>query len=428
MNSLISINRLQLFLKIATCLLFNNYTYSTDLTLVGQLWHGDGLGKIAINFIECLKDRVSINWLPLRNNTPVYEDLPLAIHNIIKKNDSSIGRVAILTDIPWVKGQKVTNLIHGNPVIKIAYSMIESTRIPKNWVTIFNRHFDAVVVPDDYFMKVYKDSGVTIPLFTLPLAMDLKPFLKCPPKTKNKKHFVFGNLSQARPHKNLELLINSFDHAFHNNPHVKLIINSRYAEDPHLIKKIIRKNKSKNIHFYNRALKFDEMLSLMKTFDCYVSFSKGEGFSLIPREMLALGIPVILSDNTAQSTLCKTGFVRAVPSEIFEKAFYKHLSKDCGFQFNTSLTDATEALLDVYNNYETYLLKAQKGKKWVKNYAIHNLAAKYYNLVKPKKVILGNKNIITKEYLMTTSPQLVKKYVKLRAKNIPNNTSPLKLS
>ncbi len=391
-----------------------------DLTLVGQVWHGDGLGKIAINFIECLKvfkdkDKVSIT-MRTTHDAPVYEDLPSSVRDIVNRETNDIGDVAILTDIPWFKGIKKPNILPHGALIKLAYSMIESTRIPKQWVLTFNRHFDAVLVPDQFFVKVYKDSGVTVPIFVLPIAMDLKRFLESPLKNEPGKPFIFGNISQIRPHKNVKLLIRAFHKAFGNNPDVKLVLNARYAKDPQSIRDVIKEIGATNIQFHHGALKFDDMLALMKTFDCYVSFSKGEGFSLIPREMLALGTPVIISDNTAQSTICKSGHVRAVPQSGRSKARYEHLTGDCGFQFETSLQDAVDSLLDVYNNYPSHLEKARMGRKWVEKYGIEYLGAQYLSLVKPKEIKLGAKNIITPQFIETTDRKLLAKFKKLTGK------------
>ena len=57
--------------------------------------------------------------------------------------------------------------------IFIAYSMFESTSIPRIWVKKLNQEFDMVVVPDPYLIEVYKNSGVTVPIFFVPLGVDL---------------------------------------------------------------------------------------------------------------------------------------------------------------------------------------------------------------------------------------------------------------
>jgi glycosyltransferase involved in cell wall biosynthesis len=208
------------------------------------------------------------------------------------------------------------------------------------------------------------------------------------------------------------LLVEAFINAFGNNPDVALVINSRFCH-PTVGKQIqdkIKKKKITNVHLNIKCLSWKDYIQFMQSIDCYVSFSKGEGYAIIPREALALGIPVILSDNTAHTSLCDTGFVKAVPSLVKESIDYDYFRHQNCYFSNCMLTDATEALRDVHNNYADYLQKAHAGREWVKQFSHLQLKRKYLNLVKPAKVLYGNKNEITDEYLMTSSLQLFKKY------------------
>jgi len=156
----------------------------------------------------------------------------------------------------------------------------------------------------------------------------------------------------------------------------------------------------------------------MRSFDCYVSLSTGEGFAIGPRESLALGIPVIITNNTAHKTICQEGFVKSVPSNIIIPGTYYDFENDQkGYGFDCSIDDAARALKEIYDNYDFYLNKAQKGREWVKQYLKENMTKKYLNLIKPTKILLGNKNIITDDYLMTNSISLYQKYLKIIYKN-----------
>ena len=73
--------------------------------------------------------------------------------------------------------------------------------------------------------------------------------------------------------------------------------------------------------------------------------------------------------------------------------------------------DVEEALLKVYNNYDYYLEKANKGREWVKQFTYKSLEKKYLNLLKPNKVIFGPKNLITNDYIMTNCKSLYEKYL-----------------
>ena len=64
----------------------------------------------------------------------------------------------------------------------------------------------------------------------------------------------------------------------------------------------------------------------------------------------------------------------------------------------------------MYEHSDQYLQRARRGRQWVKQYLAENLAPKYRSLVVPKTVILGKRNKITNDYLITDSKVLFEKY------------------
>jgi hypothetical protein len=97
--------------------------------------------------------------------------------------------------------------------------------------------------------------------------------------------------------------------------------------------------KKSNISVELKELERKGYEDFLASLDCYVTTSKGEGFSIIPREVLALGIPCIITNNTAQSTICSSGFVRSIKSEIPEE----ERTTGCGYFFNAEIDDVREA-------------------------------------------------------------------------------------
>lgn len=391
-----------------------------DLTLVGSLNFSGSLARISISIIDLLKNDLKINFIKTVEIN--YKDIPLDVFRIISKNtNNESGNVCLFTDVLWLKYQAYQSLYDKlpNSKIKIAYSMIESTKIPPIWTKILNQYFDAVVVPDKYFVKVYQNSGVEIPIFTLPIRLYIEDFLNKPLKEKsqNKQIFTFGCSAVGWERKNLDLLVKSFGLAFKNNNFVTLKIHSKCEYGINELNKLIKKYNFKNISLINKKLTRNEYLNLFSSFDCYVLLSKGEGFSITPREALALGIPCILSDNTAHKTICRSGFVYPVTSSIKEPSYYEVFDQVCGVHFNCKIEDVVTALKEVYHNYDIYLKKARAGRKWVKRYLHQNLKDKYLNLIKPKRIILGIENKITQNYLMTNSSKLYNKYLEINKLN-----------
>lgn len=394
-----------------------------DLTVIGNLNFADGLGRLSIGIIDSIADKAKVNYIASNDKLLNLKNIPKKIlkkiQPIVTGSDKSPGKVALLCDLLWHTGDTPSNYVP-NSHIKIAYSMIESTLIPDTWVKILNNNFDAVIVPDTFLVEVYANSGVQIPIFVLPIGLYLEEFLQQPIKHHLNKPFTFGLSAGFWPRKNQDLLIDAFIQEFGDNPGVQLLLQGRFG-DNNVQKDItekIAKSKAPNIKFINKIFTQHEYINFMKSLDCYAFLSQGEGFSITPREALALGIPCIITNNTAHKTICDTGLVNSVPAEQLVPAYYKNIfNKLCGFHFNCTLHDAKKALREVYQNYSLYLQKAHKARNWVKQYSQSTLKNKYLTLCKPTKVILSNNNSIEEGIIITNSKNLYEKYKAIVPKN-----------
>lgn len=381
-----------------------------DLTLVSPAVFADGICRISIGLIDALKNDLKINFIksgPFKLN-----DIPQDIKKVIESPYLRPGNVSLLLDAPWHKKENPA-LKMPKSNIKLAYSMLEGTEIPKQWVDAFNNKFDAVIVPDDFLVIVYKNSGVSIPIFILPHGIYLEEFFKHNLKKQKNTPFVFGTSATFMPGKNHDMVIDAFEKAFGNRKDVKLRLHGRSGIHTNNLIHKIKARKLNNIEIIHKILSQKEYINFFCSLDCYILLSKGEGFSVTPREALSLGIPCILSNNTAHETICKTGLVKSIECPLLEPAFYPQFATNIGNKYNCKIEDSVEALLDVYNNYDYYLTKAHAGREWVKQYLWANLKSKFLNLIKPKEIIYGKDNVVTEDYLMTNSLSLYQKYKKV---------------
>ncbi len=389
------------------------------ITLTGPIEMADGIGKQVVELAEALLDEnFKINILPHHVNKV---DVPARILNLLRQKNNLLGKIIITEESLWDHGTELAPrklpTVTKPDQIRIAYSMLESSRIPPEWVMQLNLYYDAVAVPDPFLIEAYEKSGVQIPVFEIPLGVDLQPFLKAPLKKERNPVMVFANFSSALDRKNQLLLVQAFAKALGNVEDAVLQINSRGGDEDirdEIINEIIRSNCS-NIRFTEFKLRKDAYVKLFQSVDCYVSLSKGEGFSIQPREAMALGIPVIATDNTGQTTICKSNLVKTVTSAILEPARYFGSPIRCGDRYNCDVEEAAAAIKDVYNHYEEYLKNASQARTWAQSYDFSNntLRNLYKTLVKPQKIILGTENIIHADYLMTNSKTLYEKYQKI---------------
>ncbi len=394
------------FLISESCLTYKES--DVDVTLVGHVMRADGIGKRIVNFIDYFKDKLSINYIETYKSD--YQNINQSTLDIITNKNKNPGKVALLFALAF---QDHVAYVPNDSIIKIAASVFESTQIPPEWVYNLNKYFDAVVVPSSFLIKVYKQSGVVVPVFLLDEGSDLDRFLNAPIKKKKNEIFTFGMSAGVWPRKNHELLIKAFLNKFANNKNVRLKIHGRPGcERTRLnLEEIMKKYNPSNVKLILKSISCDKYFKFMNSLDVYVMPSKAEGFSFTPRESIALGVPTILSNNTSHKPLCQTQYFIPVKSDIKEPADYTWITGDYqGYNFNMHQTDLENALEFVYNNYDYCLGKANQGREWVKKFTYKNLEKKYLNLIKPKKIILGAKDVITDDYIMTTSKELYEKY------------------
>ncbi len=406
-----------LILLTLTCFLFSDQA-PPYLTIIGPVNMEDGLGRQAIELCDSLYGKETMQCVGL--DTIKLTNVPKRLIPIIKtpENHLPFGSIVIFDFCLWFPHgkphYKLLTLPKPEDQIRMAYSMFESSQIPKQWVEILNERFDLVVVPDPFLVDVYKNSGVEIPIFELPLGLNLKKFLNKPLKNNRNKPFVFANLGSSIFRKNQIKLIQAFAKAFGNNPDVELIINSRTAIRMfHLkVEQEIKRLSLSNVHFKLQRLPEKEYISLMMNADCLVNNSLGEGYSIQPREAMALGIPVILTDNTAQSTLCQSGIPLSIPCYA-EPAYYDFLNGYYGDFFNHEVDDLANALTEMVKNYGEYLSKAEAAREFAAQYDYSHLIGRYQNLIHPKEVQLGRQNLLTEEVLITNSDALFQKYQRI---------------
>ncbi|MBA3954047.1 glycosyltransferase [Candidatus Dependentiae bacterium] len=407
-NLLVFLSRVKFFLALACFTAVGAY----DATIVGDALFADGLYRLSILALDMLKKDLAVNFIPT-NSSINLQDIPLDVQALITHQNKTPAPICLTFSALWSKHNSILDTLP-NSFIKLAYSMFEATTIPKEWVALLNTHFDGVVVPDASCLHIYKNSGVTKPIFTLPHPVYLDSFLEQPLRTTPNNPFVFGLSAAFDYRKNIELVVEAFGKAFGNNPQVKLRIHGRRGNKD-AFNTIIKKYNLTNVEVIVASLSQEKYIEFMASLDCYILLSRGEGFSVTPREALALGIPCILSNNTAHTTLCATGLVYPVTSKKLCTVVYSDYNDHVSSMYDTDLAASSQAMRKVYTQYTAYKFKALKGREWVKNYSIDSLRPYYLSLLKPKKIIFGKYNKVTPQYLMTNSPALYDKYRKVQA-------------
>ncbi len=367
--------------------------YASDLLIAGTLDFCDGLGKIPYGIIDHLGRELAITYNTDHVCTFYYDPFNLR---------SRVNKVAGFDDADmFLYTNPLVTLLSNDcykqvpeSTVKLAYTMFEADRIPEECVNCLNKEFDALVVPDPYWIGVYEASGIKKPMYCVPTGLYLETLLNFPTKEPEEGPFIFGCASTDVFRKNLRTIVDAFIQKYGNNPDYALHLHVKYAfyQGDDSLEAYIEERGIENIEIIDDTLSDEEFIDFLRSLDCYILLSRGEGFSNTPREAMALGVPCILSNNTGHKTICDSGYV--VPVECNRKipGWYEALSRTVGCQFECDVDDVIIAMEKVVSNYDFYFDQAQNGREWVERYIWPKLKQDYLTLFDPAHVVVGSQN------------------------------------
>lgn len=175
----------------------------------------------------------------------------------------------------------------------IGYTVWETDKLHPKWPGCINV-MDAVMCSSEFNVDVFKISGVTKPLFSIPHGIDMDRFKNIKPYNVvgvDDAAYKFYNIAQFIERKNPVSLIKSYWHAFQNKENVALIFKTYKIgfsdSEKDVIRNTIKRLKEvcdadyyPPIYLVLDELSRDQILGLHKYGDCYVSLDRGEGFGL----------------------------------------------------------------------------------------------------------------------------------------------------
>lgn len=364
------------------------------LTIIGPLAIGDGLGRVSSLIAKSLNNTFDIKIVSL-NEDDVFKkwDHYTEIQKLVVPLQQVSHKTPILsTGILWAPGghpYAFTHDIFKNEQWKntprFVISMFESTKIPDEWVNIINDCYTGVLVPCDYLVGVYKNSGVKIPVYVLPLPVEgigdaIEKTLASSVFEKNKQ-FVFGYIAGTWARKRVLETMQTFISVFGDRKDVSLRVHSRFGE--HDVSKAVIEYSGlhENIHFTYGVIPESEMSEIKKNMDCYLMPSSGEGFSYTPREMLALGKPCIISSGHAHTVIIEEEGaigIKNTSTAIAKKSLaFDDIDGSIGEDWPPDMKDFAYKMKWVYNNYEKAQIHVRDNIHVLRRYTPEGWAETY---------------------------------------------------
>jgi glycosyltransferase involved in cell wall biosynthesis len=306
--------------------------------------------------------------------------------------------VYFYADVLWNGASDYNYTVVPDTGFRIAYVAFDSDRLPPEWVSILNSRFDLVLFPSAHLEAVAIESGVTIAVGTMPIGLDIDKLIArryvAPISTTTR----FGTVSAFHERKGLDLLIDAFLREFEESDDVELVIHSNLAMGDTFarVQALVDATADDRIRLSHGNLSTDAKNALIESFDVYVNASSGEGYSIGPREALALGKPLVLTDLGAHADMAGLSGVFFVPAAGRAPARYPEIdNRVFGAQKVFTSSTLGHALREARNFALSPLAATTSAerKRRAAEFSLTRMEAKYRELVDPGAPIADRKSI-----------------------------------
>ncbi len=174
-------------------------------------------------------------------------------------------------------------------------TMSESTKVSQTWVDIINAEAVGVMVTCAGLVNVYRDSGVTVPVVNVGMAVELDEAaaLAVSRRTHRPDTFRYLTYSYGDLRKGAELAAMAFKRLHGGDDRFELVIKARaHAESAWLA----ALGSDPQITVVGGQQDEADWLALLASADCFLFPSRGEGYGLPPREATLMGVPTIATE------------------------------------------------------------------------------------------------------------------------------------
>ena len=392
-----------------------------NVAIVGRFEKSTSIGALSLTFIHQLHEQFNCTLVDTRPADSRWESIDKGFLELKARSNRHDVDVAIYTDV--FSNSLADENYKKVPAakIKIAYVVFDSTRLPTWWVDSLNSCFDAVITTSKWGKGMIENSGVLIPTFFVPLSLDLRLFDRRKLRKPENPKFRFGSVASFSDRKNAKQLVKCFLDCFGDANDVELLIHTplnfgaAYTE----VQELIKLQNAKNVIISHEELDEYGYALLMNTFDVYVLVSKGECYSITPRQALALGKPAIISRGHAHDEMLSTGLFTSVEIAGYEPARYEAFNGQAiGLQCHYKDSAVSHALRTTYFKYAEVSKGASMRIDYGHSFSHEKLNHFYTNLVSPKTVFLGKTDEIFLEGISVSSRSLALKYSEIKTQQV----------
>lgn len=253
----------------------------------------------------------------------------------------------------------------------VLYTLWETTQLPEHMVPFINRA-KAVVVSSEHNKTVFAASGITCPIYVLPLGVDEKVFFPSQAFPKGKIFATAGRGVHGRVRKGLDRVILGFLYAFPTETDVVLRVKDHIDCPPSLIQ-------DERVQLINRFLTQEDMVRFYQEALCFVSGATCEGWGLHQQEAMMCGKPLI--------SVCYGGVKMFFQGDVHGCALPYTMQPTTDYFVNSgewavpSIEDIAKAFRAVYAAPRDFYLRGLKGCVDVQKFTLTAMQQNLSNLL-----------------------------------------------
>lgn len=241
-------------------------------------------------------------------------------------------------------------------------TLTESTLVSERWVDLINRHAAGVLLPTESLCAVYRDSGVTVPVYDIGYAVDA-PRVVEPIAPRRRRPFRFLTYSYGDMRKGADLAIFAFLRCFRGDTGYELVVKAREGYDTTWLRAI---QDEPQISVVSGVQGETAWANLLLSAHCFVFPSRAEGIGLPPREATLLGVPTIATEWLGMDDAARWCYplpVRALHPAHYDEWEANREGALWAEPDNMRLAELMESVVD---DYETAQMVALQGADYLR--------------------------------------------------------------
>jgi len=324
-----------------------------------------GYGISAQNYIKALdksgKYDIKLEIYGGKPSRPAVSDSSYEYFMKMKNKEHSKKAIQIYQVIPTL--QRRMERLDRN----LGFCTYETYSPPEEWVNLLNKN-DAILSPSKFNYKIFAHARIKKPIFHIPHCIDMEEYHNEVKPLKRFDKFTFLYMGTWKKRKNYEALVESWFKEFTEDDNVQLLIKTdkpvRAESYVEKVKKELKNSKGfAPILFENKIYSEKELPGFMKSFDCFILPTTGEGFNIPGLQSMALGVPVIITNYSG----CQDYAAEENATLLSPEGFIFHKDMDGIPQFKNrkwafvSVKQIREKMRYVLNNPEKVKDKVDKA-------------------------------------------------------------------